>query len=55
MTSPTVKKAFAAKASALLRPAFSRKIVLMPQMNDEASVVSRVRSRYVRSTAGRVT
>jgi hypothetical protein len=40
-----VKNALAAKASALLRPASSRKIVLIPQMNDDASVVSSVSSR----------
>ena len=50
MTWPTAKKAFAANASVLLRPASSRKSVLMPQMNDEASVVSRVSTRYVRWT-----
>ena len=50
-TIPTVKKALAANASALFSPASSRKIVLIPQMNDEASVVSRVSVRYVRSTA----
>ncbi len=44
-TWPTVKKALAAKASVLLSPASSRKIVLMPQMNDDASVVSTVRVR----------
>jgi hypothetical protein len=35
---PAVKKALAANASPLLRPASSRKSVLMPQMNDAASV-----------------
>ena len=50
MTSPSVKNAFAAKASALLRPASSRNSVLIPQMNDAASVVSRVSARYVRTT-----
>jgi hypothetical protein len=41
---PAVKKALAAKASRLESPASSRKIVLMPQMNDAASVLP-VRSR----------
>ena len=36
---PAVKKAFAANASMLDRPASSRKSVLMPQMNDAASVL----------------
>jgi hypothetical protein len=47
-TCPTVKNALAAKASVLLRPASSRKRVLMPQMNEADSVVSRISSRYVR-------
>jgi len=34
----------------LLRPASSRNSVLMPQMNDAASVVRSVRMRYVRWT-----
>jgi hypothetical protein len=38
-TIPTVKKAFAAKASRLESPASSRKIVLIPQMKDAASVL----------------
>ena len=50
MTWPTVKNAFAANASVLVRPALSRKSVLTPQMNDAASVVTNVRTRYVRST-----
>ena len=37
-TMPAVKKALAANASRLESPASSRKIVLMPQMNDAASV-----------------
>ena len=37
-TIPAVKKAFAEKASRLLSPASSRNSVLMPQMNDAASV-----------------
>ena len=44
-TIPRVKKALAANASVLERPASSRNSVLMPQMNDAASVVSRVSSR----------
>jgi hypothetical protein len=39
------KKALAANASVLLSPASSRKSVLIPQMNDAASVVSRVSRR----------
>jgi hypothetical protein len=42
---PAVKNALAANASTLLSPASSRKMVLMPQMNDEASVVSSVSAR----------
>jgi hypothetical protein len=38
MTIPAVKNAFAANASRFESPASSRKIVLMPQMNDAASV-----------------
>ena len=45
ITCPAVKNAFAAKASVLLRPASSRKSVLMPQMKDAASVDSKVSSR----------
>ena len=37
-TMPAVKKALAANASRLERPASSRKIVLIPQMKDAASV-----------------
>ena len=44
-TSPTVKKALAVNAWVLSSPASSRKSVLMPQMNDAASVVKRVRVR----------
>jgi len=40
-----VKNALAANASRLLRPASSRKSVLMPQMKDAASVLPSVRSR----------
>jgi hypothetical protein len=36
---PAVKNAFAANASRFVSPASSRKIVLMPQMNDAASVL----------------
>jgi hypothetical protein len=45
ITMPAVKNALAAKASRLLRPASSRKSVLIPQMNEAASVLpsSRVR------------
>jgi hypothetical protein len=49
-TWPTEKNAFAAKASALLSPASSRKRVFTPQMNDVASVVKSVSRRYVRWT-----
>ena len=45
MTWPAEKNAFAAKASALDRPASSRNSVLTPQMNDAASVVSSVSIR----------
>ncbi len=44
-TCPTVKKALAANAWALSRPASSRNSVLMPQMNEAASVVNSVRTR----------
>ena len=50
ITWPSVKKALAAKASALLSPASSRKSVLIPQMNEAARVDSRVSARYVRWT-----
>ena len=36
---PAVKNAFAENASRLVRPASSRNSVLMPQMNDAASVL----------------
>jgi hypothetical protein len=42
---PAVKNALAAKASTFERPASSRKIVLMPQMNDAASVFPRRSTR----------
>lgn len=45
MTWPRVKKALAAKASKLLSPASSRKMVLIPQMSDEARVLKRMRVR----------
>ena len=41
----TNAQAFAANASVLLNPASSRKSVLMPQMNDAASVCSSSRSK----------
>ena len=41
-TMPAVKNAFAVKASKFVSPASSRKIVLMPQMNDAAKVVPAV-------------
>ncbi len=47
-TMPALKKALAANASRLVRPASSRKIVLIPQMNDAASVLPSISSRYVR-------
>jgi hypothetical protein len=45
---PAVKKALAANASRLESPASSRKSVLMPQMNDAASVFPSSSVRYVR-------
>jgi hypothetical protein len=48
MTMPAVKKAFAANASRLERPASSRKIVLIPQINDAARVFPSSSTRYVR-------
>ena len=45
ITCPNAKNPFAAKASVLDRPASSRNRVLMPQMNDVASVVRSVSSR----------
>jgi hypothetical protein len=44
-TSPAVKNALAANACALLSPASSKNSVLMPQMNDAASVCSRSKTR----------
>ena len=44
-TMPAVKNALAAKASRFESPASSRKIVLMPQMNDAASVLPSSSSR----------
>ena len=38
---PAAKKALAAKASRLVSPASSRKIVLMPQMSEAARVLPR--------------
>ena len=48
ITMPAVKKALAANASRLESPASSRKIVLIPQMSEAASVLPRRRTRYVR-------
>jgi hypothetical protein len=45
---PAVKNAFAANASRFDSPASSRNSVLMPQMNEAASVFPSVSSRYVR-------
>jgi hypothetical protein len=45
MTIPAVKKALAANASRLESPASSRKIVLIPQMSDAASVLPSRSSR----------
>ena len=42
-TIPAVKNALATNASRLESPASSRKIVLMPQMNEAASVLPSVR------------
>ena len=44
-TMPTVKKAFAANASRFVSPASSRKIVLIPQMKEAASVLPSMSSR----------
>ena len=44
-TIPAVKKALAAKASRLVSPASSRKIVLIPQMNEAASVLPSISVR----------
>jgi hypothetical protein len=44
-TIPAVKKAFAANASRFDSPASSRKIVLIPQMNEAASVFPSRRTR----------
>jgi len=43
-----VKKALAANASRFERPASSRKIVLIPQMSEAASVLPSSSTRYVR-------
>jgi hypothetical protein len=45
ITMPAVKKALAANASRLLRPASSRKSVFTPQMKEAASVFPSVSSR----------
>jgi hypothetical protein len=42
---PAVKKALAAKASRFVRPASSRKIVLMPQMSEAARVLPKSSTR----------
>ena len=44
-TIPAVKNALAANASRFDSPASSRKIVLMPQMNDAARVLPNISSR----------
>ena len=44
-TIPAEKSALAANASRFERPASSRKIVLMPQMNDAASVLPSISTR----------
>ena len=44
-TIPAVKNALAPNASRFDRPASSRKIVLIPQMNDAASVFPRISTR----------
>src|SRR5438067_7060784 len=48
ITMPAVKKALAANASKLESPASSRKMVLIPQMSEAASVLPKRRTRYVR-------
>ena len=45
MTMPAVKNAFAVKASRFESPASSRKIVLIPQISDAASVFPSSRPR----------
>jgi hypothetical protein len=42
-----VKNAFVQNAWVMVRPASSRKRVLIPQMKDEAKVESNVSTRYV--------
>ena len=44
-TIPAVKNALAANASAFESPASRRKIVLIPQMNEAASVLPSIRIR----------
>jgi hypothetical protein len=44
-TIPAVKKALAAKASRFERPASSKKIVLIPQIRDAASVLPSISVR----------
>ena len=48
ITIPAVKNAFAVNASRFERPASSRKIVLIPQISDAASVFPKSSIRYVR-------
>jgi hypothetical protein len=45
ITCPAVKKALARNASKLLSPASKRKIVLIPQIKDAASVLPRINER----------
>ena len=45
ITMPAVKNALAANASAFESPASRRKIVLMPQMNEAASVLPSISAR----------
>ena len=49
ITIPAVKNALAANASRFESPASSRKIVLMPQMNEAARVLPSMSTRYVRT------
>src|SRR2546428_6391719 len=48
ITMPAVKKALAANASRFESPASSRKMVLIPQIKEAASVLPSRRTRYVR-------
>ena len=49
-TIPAVKNAFAVKARVLDSPASSKKIVLIPQISEAASVLPSRSTRYVRCT-----